>query len=136
MNACGAKLRFSELTSRPAIVLWPESGGEPAEHLFNELLAQKNAFESACVYVLVRSWAEAENEKLRAVLAALPGASVLLDRDGEMAKLLARKTYVDPDALPLLLVTDRHLHVVSAAAGYRVGSVDLALRIYKSASLC
>ena len=136
LNACGAKLRFSELTSRPAIFLWPESGGEPAEHLFNELLAQKNAFESACVYVLVRSWAEAENEKLRAVLAALPGASVLLDRDGEMAKLLARKTYVDPDALPLLLVTDRHLHVVSAAAGYRVGSVDLALRIYKSVSLC
>ena len=37
---------------------------------------------------------------------------------------------------PVLLVTDRHLHVVSAAAGYRVGSVDLALRIYKSVSLC
>lgn len=133
LNACGAKHRLSELTAKPSIFIWPEAGGEPTEHLLNEILTQKDAIASASVYVFVRSWAEAENEKLRT---ALPGASILLDRDGEMAQLLARKTYVDPDAMPLLLVTDRPLHVVSAAAGYRVGSVGLALRIYKSATLC
>ncbi len=135
-DACGARKQLSELTKGPALLVWPEPGGEPTEHLFNELLAQKAQAARMSVHFLVRSWAEAENEKFRAVLAALPGASVLLDRDGEAAQLLARKTYVDPDALPLLLVTDRSLHVVSAATGYRVGSVDLALRIYKNAILC
>lgn len=135
-DACGARKQLSELTKRPALLIWPEPGGEPTEHLFNELLAQKAQAAHAAVHFFVRSWSEAENEKLRAVLAALPGASVLLDRDGEAAQLLARKTYVDPDALPLLLVTDRSLHVISSAAGYRVGSVDLALRIYKNAILC
>ncbi len=38
---------------------------------------------------------------------------------------LARKMYVDPEKLPLLIVTNTGLNAVYACSGYNVGSVAL-----------
>ena len=66
-----------------------------------------------------------QNEKLRAVLAAFPEAKVWLTADS--AEPAARSAYVDPDSLPLLILCDRPRHIIHAAAGYRIGSIDTAL---------
>lgn len=135
-DCCGAQRQLSAITAKPIILVWPEPGNEPTEHLLNEILSSVASFSSANICFFLRSRAMAEQEKFRAVLAALPQAEILLDADGEAAQLLARAAYLDPDARPLLLVADRMLHIISAAAGYRVGSAELALRIYKSARMC
>ncbi|WP_277405581.1 hypothetical protein [Lacrimispora xylanisolvens] len=38
---------------------------------------------------------------------------------------MARKMYVDPEKLPLLIVTNTGLNAVYACSGYNVGSVAL-----------
>ena len=63
-----------------------------------------------------------QNEKLRAVLAAFPEAEVWMTADS--AEPAARSAYVDPDSLPLLLLCDRPRHIIHAAAGYRIGSIE------------
>ena len=45
----------------------------------------------------------------------------------DSAEPAARSAYVDPDSLPLLLLCDRPRHIIHAAAGYRIGSIDTAL---------
>ena len=107
------------------LLLWLDAGSEPTEHLLNELLASRSRIRALRLVLLLRTRQMLQNEKLRAVLAAFPEAEVWLTADS--AEPAARSAYVDPDSLPLLLLCDRPRHIIHAAAGYRIGSIDTAL---------
>ena len=121
----GRRACAAELTQGPSLLLWLDVGSEPTEHLLNELLASRDRLRGLRVALFVHTRQALRNEKLRAVLAAVPEAAVWLSAGS--AEPAARSAYVDPDSLPLLVLCDRPRHIIHACAGYRVGSVDTAL---------
>ena len=121
----GRRASAAELTQGPSLLLWLDAGSEPTEHLLNELLASRSRIRALRLVLLLRTRQMLQNEKLRAVLAAFPEAEVWLTADS--AEPAARSAYVDPDSLPLLLLCDCPRHIIHAAAGYRIGSIDTAL---------
>ena len=121
----GRKASAAELTQRPSLLLWPDAGSEPTEHLLNELLASRSRIRDLRLVFLLPAYQAMQNEKLRAVLAAFPDAEVWLSAGS--AGPAARSAYADPDSLPLLILCDRPRHILHACAGYRVGSIDTAL---------
>ena len=42
---------------------------------------------------------------------------------------IARRMYVDPEKLPLIVVTTKPLNAVYASSGYNVGSSDMILKV-------
>ena len=70
-----------------------------------------------------------EDALLLRVRELLPGARIWYDRVREQAERISRRMYVEPDSLPLILVTDEPLIGIYAVSGYNVGSGDLLLRI-------
>ena len=42
---------------------------------------------------------------------------------------LGRRMYVDPDKLPLIIVTNKSLNGIYATSGYNVGTGDMLLRL-------
>ena len=121
----GRRACAAALTQGPSLLLWLDVGSEPTEHLLNELLASRDRIRGLHIALFVHTRQALRNEKLRAVLAAIPEAAVWLSAGS--AEPAARSAYVDPDSLPLLVLCDRSRHIIHACAGYRVGSVDTAL---------
>ncbi len=127
----------SELTDGGKhILVWLEVGKEPTEHLLNELIDRKLAFQNmdAELVFLLSDRRDLENEKLCNVLSALPGIKVYFDGSKPNVELLARRLYVDPEKLPLIIITNGRLNAVYAYSGYCVNSSDMLLRICKSVS--
>lgn len=46
--------------------------------------------------------------------------------------MVARRMYVAPEKLPLLVVTDGPASGIFAASGYSVGMADMLMRVLKS----
>lgn len=116
---------------RPSILLWLEEGGEPTEHVLNELLNAREAFAALpanLVFLLRNREALAQLTLFKAV-AAFPDARVLLDDWAYDLEQTARHLTCDPDQPPLLLVCDGEGNAVYGTSGYRVGSVELLRRI-------
>ena len=103
----GRELAGRELTRTPALLAWLEVGREPTEHLLGELRDRAAALAGMDIVLLV-------------LLGGRPNA-------------LARSVFLGPGCLPLVLVTDGPLHAVYAAAGYRVGGVQLAETVLRQA---
>ena len=69
------------------------------------------------------------NATLARTLEKIPCVSVYFDPEGETPEPIARRMYVDPEKLPLLVVTKDGMTGIYASSGYNVGSVDLMLKI-------
>lgn len=111
--------------------LWLEPGAEPTEHILNELVertARLSRF-SARLHLILQDPGALEDALLLRVRELLPGARIWYDRVREQAERISRRMYVEPDSLPLILVTDEPLIGIYAVSGYNVGSGDLLLRI-------
>ena len=48
---------------------------------------------------------------------------------GTIINTLGRRMYVDPDKLPLIIVTNGSLNGIYATSGYNVGTGDMLLRL-------
>ena len=118
----------SELLGGKAnIVAILSEGQEPTEHVLNEMLEETdslNALESEIV-LLLRSEQSLKNQTLQKVLKAIPRIKVGYINFDDGVEPLARKLYVDPEKLPLLIVTNPGLKAVYGCSGYNVGSVAL-----------
>ena len=113
--------------------MWLEEGKEPTEHILNEIYEQKELFkqiEEKVVFV-IKGPEALENPTLKKVLDELRGIVIYYDHFEENVENLARRMYVDPDKLPLIIVTDEHNQGIYATSGYNVGIIDLLLRILK-----
>jgi len=130
-NEAGQPVLGSELTESKAVLLWLEEGAEPTDHILNELLERREDFLRlpANIIFLVRGKAALENTKLRQALEAFPGIRVCYDSFVPNVETIARRMYVDPEKLPLIVVTTKPLNAVYASSGYNVGSSDMIIKV-------
>ena len=130
----GNTVKGSELTKNPAVLMWLEQGKEPTEHILNEMLEQEADFQNlpADIIFMVKDKAALENAKLTKVLSTFPRIRVLYDTFVPNVETLARRMYVDPEKLPLIIVTTKELNAVYACSGYNVGSGDMLVKICRN----
>lgn len=118
------------LENGKAISVWLETSREPTEHILNEL---REAADSVCraglqVHLVVESEKDLEDPTLRRTRAVLPEAKIWCGDFQTDVPALARRTYVDPERLPLVLLTDGR-SIRYACCGYNVGTIELLLRM-------
>ena len=121
----------SEITKKKAILMWLEQGKEPTEHILNEMLEQEEDYQniSADIIFIIKDKSALENAKLKLVLNTFKKIKVYYDSFVPNVETLARRMYVDPDKLPLIIVTTKELNAVYACSGYNVGSGDMLVKI-------
>lgn len=111
-------------------------GMEPTEHLLNELRERADDLRTAglAVTVVLRGEQALADPTLTRTCAALPELGVVYDDFSELPERLARRTYANPELLPLTLLLrageeDGRFTSLYSTAGYNVGTVDLLLRL-------
>lgn len=130
----GKTVTGSSLTKNgKRILIWLEEGKEPTEHILNELLERKKEFTEFAgqLNFILRCKASLADRTISKVVQTFPGALILFDDFQENVRTLSRRLYVDPDKLPLIVVTSKELNGIYAASGYNVGTGDLLLRLLK-----
>lgn len=128
----GKKVPAADITrEKRKILFWLEVSKEPTEHILNELMERREEFdkyrENLCF--IVKKEEDLKDPTLSRCRNTLPDIQVLYDTFTENVNTLGRRMYVDPDKLPLILVTDGELNGVYATSGYNVGTADMLLRI-------
>ena len=130
----GETVTCEQLTSGgKKILMWLEESCEPTEHILNEMLEHTEEFREfqQSVTFMIRT-AEAKKDPLLAkVLETFPEIPVYYDSFEENIELLGRRMYVDPDKLPLILVTNGPSVGIYATSGYNVGTGDMLIRIMR-----
>ena len=128
----GTKVPAADVTrGGRKILFWLEVSKEPTEHILNELMEKKEAFEKykENLLFIIKKEEDLNDPTLNRCRAALPGIPVLYDTFTENINTLGRRMYVDPEKLPLILVTSGELNGIYATSGYNVGTADMLLRI-------
>lgn len=131
----GAAHSIGELTAKGRKVLfWLEVSKEPTEHILNELVEMQNEYRQCQDQLLfiVRGPEDLSDPTLSKCRKALPDVKVFYDIFGKDLEMTARRMYVAPDKLPLLVVTEGPATGMFAASGYSVGMADMIMRILKS----
>jgi len=118
------------------VTIWLEEGGEPSEHVLNELLLHRAALDALPVRLifLLRSRESLEHPALAGRLSGWNRVQLLLDDWAYDLELLARHLACDPDSPPLAVACDGEGRAVYSLSGYRAGSVELLVRV--AAHLC
>ncbi|GMQ65314.1 transglutaminase domain-containing protein [Vallitalea maricola] len=116
------------------IIIWIEEGKEPTEHVLNEMLEHQDVLNKLpCNIIFVLRNKEAlTNTTLNKTLEVYPDIQIYYDESAANASPIARRVYVDPDKLPLILLTNKGLNVVYAFSGYNVGLSDLIIKIIEA----
>lgn len=116
------------------IVLWLEEGKEPTEHILNEMIALKDVFNviSSNIIFVLKSVNSLSNEKLKETLKAIPHIRLYYDDFNYNVSTIARRMYLNPDELPLIIVTRDGLNVVYSFSGYNVGITDLIIKVIRA----
>ena len=131
-DSAGNTVTCAELTKGgKKILMWLEESREPTEHILNEMLehAEKfHEFENSISF-MIRTPEAKQDPLLAKVLKMFPNVSIYYDSFEENIELLGRRMYVDPDKLPLILVTNGESVGIYATSGYNVGTGDMLIRI-------
>ncbi|MBU3142603.1 transglutaminase domain-containing protein [Clostridium sp. CF012] len=123
------------------IIIWIEEGKEPTEHILNEMIEMQRDFISIkgqIIFILRDSFAK-QNKTLQRVYELIPGIETYYDDFFQSVNTIARRMYLDPDKLPLVLVsngcinhgdiTNKRINVIYACSGYSVGIGDMLIKI-------
>lgn len=127
----GTQCHLSELVKeKEGLFLWLEEGKEPTEHLLNEIRQRSEAYNQlpANLYFVVRDM-EVKDPTLAKTLAELEHAQFLVDDFGADMETLARRMYLEPGKLPLIVIVNQEMREIYGVAGYNVGSADMILKI-------
>ena len=127
-----------------SIIIWIEEGKEPTEHILNEIIELQQDFiniKGQIIFVL-RNSSAMQNKTLQKVYELIPNIKTYFDDFSENVNTIARRMYLDPDKLPLVLVsnnynnigdtTNKRINGIYACTGYNVGIVDMLIKIIKS----
>ncbi|MFR3727217.1 transglutaminase-like domain-containing protein [Lacrimispora sp.] len=119
--------------NRANILAFLSEGEEPTEHVLNEMLEQKDVLNrlDAQILFFVRDQVSLKNPTLQKVLAEIPVIRTAFINFEDAVEPLARRMYVDPEKLPLLIVTKPGLKAIYGCSGYNVGSVDLMVKLLR-----
>ncbi len=115
------------------ILMFIEPSEEPTEHVLNEMITlQENLknLEIGMCFVL-RDEKRQRTSAWEKVLRAFPDGKLVYGEFDDIVEPLARRMYVDPEKLPLLILVKPGLEGCFACSGYRVGSVKLAIDLLK-----
>lgn len=133
-HSTGQAVLASELMDGKANILAILSEGqEPTEHVLNEMLEQKDSLNAldAQIILLLQGEQSLKNHTVQKVLKAIPRIKVGCFNFDDGVEPLARKMYVDPEKLPLLIVTNPGLKAIYGCSGYNVGSVALMEKLLR-----
>lgn len=122
-KAEGETSLFTLTEDRPGLFLWLEPGAEPTEHLLNELMEYRTIFADGHigVYGLLAAGADDAQPTLQRAQSAIPELQLYAaDFDLEM-EAAARRMYLEPGKLPLVILVDRTKQGRFGEAGYFVG---------------
>lgn len=113
------------------LFIWLDAGKEPTEHILNELLERKKEYSDLQerIWFILRKEEDLKNSTFQKVLSELNDVNIMFDSDEKNINTIARRMYVDPDKLPLILLIEEGFKGIYAASGYNVGTGDLLLRI-------
>ena len=128
----GSTVKASELTADGKHILaFLEEEKEPTEHILNEMMEQEESFSRYAnrIIFVVKSKKALETPTLSRALGKLGDVQILYDDFSEIINTLGRRMYVDPDKLPLIIVTNKSLNGIYATSGYNVGTGDMLLRL-------
>ena len=128
----GSEASAAEITADGKhILMFLEEEEEPTEHILNEIMEQEEAFAKYAdrIIFIVRSKEALETPTLAKTLAKMKNVSIYFDDFSEITNTLGRRMYVDPDKLPLIIVTNGSLNGIYATSGYNVGTGDMLLRL-------
>lgn len=128
----GSTVNASELTADGKHILaFLEEEKEPTEHILNEMMEQEAAFARYAekIIFVVRNKEALETPTLAKALGKLKNVQIYYDDFSEIINTLGRRMYVDPDKLPLIIVTNGSLNGIYATSGYNVGTGNMLLRL-------
>ena len=131
-DPAGNPVTGAELTrGGKKILMWLEESREPTEHILNEMLEHAEKFHEFdnSISFMIRTGEARQDPLLAKVLKTFPNISIYYDSFEENIELLGRRMYVDPDKLPLILVTNGESVGIYATSGYNVGTGDMLIRI-------
>lgn len=113
------------------LLIWLEESREPTEHILNEMYERADQFSKyqKDIYFILSGKEAKEDPTLQHTLERLPEIQFLYDDFGANVQTLARRMYVDPDKLPLIVVMKPGMKGIYAASGYNVGTSDMLLRV-------
>lgn len=113
------------------VLIWAGEGEEPTEHIFNEMLEEKERFTpwASRILLFVRSKQAWEHPLFAKVMETFPQIQVYEDDFEDHVPAVGRRLYVDHEKLPIIAVTKGRLNVIYGTSGYQVGLGDLLLRI-------
>lgn len=135
----GKEHRVSELVrEKKGLFIWLEENREPTEHILNEIRERKEEFQQAeaGLYFVVSDLQTMKNQTVQKTAAAVEGIHFLLDDFGADMEILARRMYLEPGKLPLIVIIDENMTGRYGVAGYNVGTADMILKILKNRCFC
>ncbi len=128
----GTKCAVSELVKdKKGLFIWLEESQEPTEHILNEIYQRKEAFKvlPANLYFVIRDPKVKENVTVQRTLSGVSNVQFLYDDFGDNMSVLARRMYLEPGKLPLIVIVDESMTGIYGVAGYNVGTADMILKL-------
>lgn len=128
----GTSCRLSELVKeKKGLFIWLEEGKEPTEHILNEIYQRKEAYDNlrGNLFFVVNSPDVKKDSTLSRTVSALKNVNFLMDDFGADMEVLARRMYLEPGKLPLIVIVDEHMKGIYGIAGYNVGTADMILKL-------
>ena len=125
----GRVVKGRELLAQAPLTLlcFLEVNREPTEHLLGELREAAGELKRAGLPLcfVLPDLSQREDPTLAKALDALPEATLWQAPFGERASPLARRMYLDPDQLPLALLSNSNGEGLYGCCGYNVGTACL-----------
>ncbi|MCI5509405.1 MAG: hypothetical protein MR436_02960 [Eubacterium sp.] len=128
----GTVCRMSELVrEKKGLFIWLEESQEPTEHILNEIYQRREAFANlqANLYFVIRDTGVKRNPTLQRTLSGVTNVQFLLDDFGADMSAVARRMYLEPGKLPLIVIVDETMTGIYGVAGYNVGTADMILKL-------
>ena len=107
------------------ILIWLEESKKPTEHILNEIYDRKEEFNDLGdkVIFIIKNKDVLKDITVSKVLNVLPKSRVYYDTFEENINMLGRRMYVDPDKLPLIIITKSGLYGIYATSEIMLGLV-------------
>ncbi|WP_029451202.1 transglutaminase domain-containing protein [Clostridium algidicarnis] len=125
---------------KKCIIIWIEEGMEPTEHILNEMINNYKDFNDikANIIFILKDIKALKNKTLEKVYELIPNIKTCFDHSKENINNIARRMYLDPDKLPLILIAEglktvqhskEYINGIYATSGYNVGTAELIIKI-------
>jgi len=125
---------------KKCIIIWIEEGMEPTEHILNEMINNYKDFNDikANIIFILKDIKALKNKTLEKVYELIPNIKTYFDNSKENINNIARRMYLDPDKLPLILIAEglktvqhskEYINGIYATSGYNVGTAELIIKI-------